>query len=264
MWGYINANVIAIAFAAIYVGTYLGAGFPIFANKQVPLAIVSVLIILVLNSVSFSLAGKANTIMVVGLAVTMVVYAVVGITHGQWDAGTMIPFFSQGSGGSAGFLAVVPTAMVAYGSIVAMAFMVSEVKDPNKTVPKSILIAMGLVVILFLLVLLATVGLVSAQFLEENPGNEIYSAVCGSVYKTGRYFMASEADLYLCDAGTFTTMLVVMALTSRAMQAAAEDGISAGQIGREQQSRRAGLRSNCDYHYQCGNFLFPAVLQKLL
>lgn len=27
-WGYINANIVAIAFAAIYVGTYLSVGFP--------------------------------------------------------------------------------------------------------------------------------------------------------------------------------------------------------------------------------------------
>lgn len=31
-WGYINANIVAIAFAAIYVGTYLSVGFPIFGE----------------------------------------------------------------------------------------------------------------------------------------------------------------------------------------------------------------------------------------
>lgn len=238
VWGYINANVIAIAFAAIYVGTYLGAGFPIFANKQVPLAIVSVLIILVLNSVSFSLAGKANTVMVVGLAVTMVIYAVVGITHGQWDAGTMVPFFTQGTGGSAGFLAVVPTAMVAYGSIVAMAFMVSEVKDPNKTVPKSILIAMGLVVILFLLVLLATVGLVSAQFLEENPGMRYIPLYAAAFTKLADIAWLPKLISISATLALFTTMLVVMALTSRAMQAAAEDGILPSKLA---ENNKAGV-----------------------
>ena len=73
-WGYINANIIAIAFAAIYVGTYLSVGFPIFANMQVPLAIISVLFVLILNSLKFSLTGKVNNLLVLGLAVSMIIY----------------------------------------------------------------------------------------------------------------------------------------------------------------------------------------------
>ena len=37
-WGYVNANIVAIAFAAIYVATYLGVGFPVFSRLQIPLS----------------------------------------------------------------------------------------------------------------------------------------------------------------------------------------------------------------------------------
>ena len=63
----------------------------------------------------------------------MIAYVVIAFVSGAWDGSTLVPFFTQGSGGSTGFLAMVPTAMTGYGSIVAMAFMVSEVKNPNKT-----------------------------------------------------------------------------------------------------------------------------------
>lgn len=138
-WGYINANIVAIAFAAIYVGTYLSVGFPIFGKLQIPLAIGSIILILVLNSMKFALAGKVNNLLVLGLALTMIAYVIIAFVSGAWDGSTLVPFFTQGSGGSTGFLAMVPTAMTGYGSIVAMAFMVSEVKNPNKNVPKSVL-----------------------------------------------------------------------------------------------------------------------------
>lgn len=76
-WGYINANIVAIAFAAIYVGTYLSVGFPVFANMQIPLAIISVVLISILNSVKFSIAGRANTTLVFGMVIAMVIYIVV-------------------------------------------------------------------------------------------------------------------------------------------------------------------------------------------
>ena len=147
-WGYINANIVAIAFAAIYVGTYLSVGFPVFANMQIPLALIAVAFITILNCANFALAGKVNNLLVLALVITMVAYIAISFGSGQWDANLLTPFFTQGSAGSTGFLAMVPTAMTGYGSIVAMAFMVSEVKNPNRNVPRSVLIAMILTVLM--------------------------------------------------------------------------------------------------------------------
>ena len=219
-WGYINANIVAIAFAAIYVGTYLSVGFPIFGKLQIPLAIGSIILILVLNSMKFALAGKVNNLLVLGLALTMIAYVVIAFVSGAWDGSTLVPFFTQGSGGSTGFLAMVPTAMTGYGSIVAMAFMVSEVKNPNKNVPKSVLIAMIIVLCLYLGIILATVGMVSAQFLMENPGMQFIPLYAAAFTKLAAILISIAALLAL-----LTTMLTVMSLTSRAIQATADKGL---------------------------------------
>ncbi|MGO5052930.1 APC family permease [Lachnospiraceae bacterium LCP25S3_G4] len=224
-WGYINSNIVAIAFAAIYVGTYLGVGFPIFANKQIPLAIASVAIIFILNTLKFSVAGKANTILVIGLAITLLIYAGVGLFTGHWDSAMLVPFFDQGAAGGSGFLAAVPTAMVGYGSIVAIAFMVSEVKDPNKNVPKSILIAMCIVFTLYLLVILSTVGLISAEYLKENPGMQFIPLYAAAFTKLMSIPWLAKLISISAVLALFTTMLVVMALTSRAIAATAEGGM---------------------------------------
>ncbi len=237
-WGYFNANVIAIAFAAIYVGTYLSVGFPIFENMQVPLAIAAVVFIFILNSIKFSLAGKMNNILVLGLVVCMLIYIGLAFGSGTWDGSMLSPFFSQGASGSTGFLAVVPTAMVGYGSIVAMAFMVSEVKNPNRNVPKSMLIAMILVVCLYLGIIISTVGMVSAGFLIENPGMAYIPLYAAAFTKLVAYPWISKVISLAALFALLTTMLAVMALTSRAIQASAEQGIFPKKLA---QTNKAGV-----------------------
>ena len=77
-----------------------------------------------------------------------------------------------GAGGALGFMSAVPIAMVAFGAIVAAAYMVGEIKNPRKTVPKAMAIAMTVVVVLYIAMITATLGLVTAGFLNtpENMG----------------------------------------------------------------------------------------------
>ncbi len=224
-WGYINANIVAIAFAAIYVATYLGVGFPVFANMQIPLAIGAIAFCFLLNILKFSVAGSLNNILVGALIITMLIFIVVGIFGGSWDSSLLTPFFSQGAAGSTGVLSVVPTAMVGYGSIVAIAFMVSEVKNPNKNVPKSIFIAMSIVVSLYVLIILSTVGLITAGFLTENPGMRFIPLYAASFTKLNAYPWISKVISISAVLALLTTMLVVIALTSRAIAATAQGGL---------------------------------------
>ena len=46
--------------------------------------------------------GKINTGLTIGLAVTMLIFVVVALTSGKWDASLMKPFFTQGAGGALG------------------------------------------------------------------------------------------------------------------------------------------------------------------
>lgn len=225
VWGYINANIAGIGFAAIYVATYLSVGFPIFKGLQVPMAIAAVLFCLVLNMLRISVAGKANTVLVVGLVATMLVFVGVGLFGGKWDAAMLTPFFTQGVKGPTGFMTAIPNAMVAYGSIVAIAFMVSEVKNPNKNVPKSIAIAMSIVVVLYVLILLTTVGLISAGFLDKNPGMRFIPLYAAAFTKLGAFAWIGKVISISAVLALLTTILVLIALTSRAIAAAAEGGM---------------------------------------
>lgn len=224
-WGYLNANVVGIAFAAIYVATYLSVGFPIFEGMQIPLAMGACLFCFILNILKVSVAGKANTILVILLTCTMIVFVIIGICSGNWDSSLLTPFFSQGVKGSTGFLSAIPNAMVAYGSIVAIAFMVSEVKNPNRNVPKSMCIAMGIVIVLYVMILLTTVGLITSGFLEENPGMRFIPLYAAAFTKLQAFPWLAKVISISAVLALLTTINVLIAITSRAVVAIADGGM---------------------------------------
>lgn len=224
-WGYINANIVAISFAAIYVGTYLSVSFPVLQNYGYLLSILSILFVFYLNSIKFSLLGKINIALVFVLVLTMLIYIVTGFSSPAWNAEQFVPFFTQGADGRFGFLTSVPIAMVAYGSIVSITFMAGKVENPKRNIPLSIAIALFIIVVLYLLIIATTLGLVSADFLKENPGMRyipLYAAAFTSLsnIKFLSYTISIAAFFAL-----ITTMLVVMNLTSLAIKEAGVSGI---------------------------------------
>lgn len=231
-WGYINANIAGIGFAAIYVSTYLGVGFPIFSGLQIPMAIAAVAFCFVLNALKFSVTGNASTVMVIGLVTTMLLFIGIGLFAGHWDAAQLTPFFTQGAMAQSGFISAVPTAMVAYGSIVAIAFMVSEVKNPNRNVPRSIFIAMSIVVVLYLLILLTTLGLVTAGFLDQNPGMRYIPLYAAAFTKLAAFPWIAKLISVAAVLALLTTIIVLIALTSRAIAAVADSGMIPRGLGK--------------------------------
>ena len=241
VWGYINGNIVAIAFAAIYVATFLGVGFPVFADYQVPLAVAACVLTCVVNLFGLAVTGKANTVLVGGLALTMIIFVVVGLSSGQWDSALLTPFFSQGASGATGFLTSVPNAMMAYGSVVAIAFMVGEVRNPNRNVPKSMMIAMGIVVVLYLLVIVTVLGLQSAQYFNDNPGMRFIPLYAVAFTKLAHVPWLSKAISISAVLALLTTMIVLIALTSRAVAATAAGGLLPNGLTKVTEKSRAPI-----------------------
>jgi amino acid transporter len=241
-WAYLFGCISGAAFSAIYVGTYLGVAFPLFANIQVQLAIATVIICGVLNVVNFAVTGKINTILTVLLIFTLVAFCFIAFTTGSWDAANFKPFFTQGTGGKTGFISSVPIAMIAYGTIVAVAFMVGEIKDPNKTVPKAMTIAMAIVVVLYLLVIVATLGLISSNYLQENPGMAYIPLYAAAFAKLSNIVWLPALVSISAVLALFTTTIVTMALSARAIQACALQGILPKKLG--ENHRKTGVPVN--------------------
>ena len=231
-WAYLCSCWGGAAFSAIYVGTYLSVAFPALANLQVPLALLATLLCGVLNVFKISVTGKVSIIMTGTLVVTMLIFIGVGLCGGQWDGALLTPFFTQGAQGRFSFLSAIPIAMVAYGSIVAVAFMVGEIKDPNKNVPRAMVIAMSIVITVYSLVMLTTLGLVTAGFLQQNPEMTYIPLYAAAFTKLAHIPWLPALISISATLALLTAMLVLIALASRTVQAAAMSGILPKVLGK--------------------------------
>ena len=224
-WSYLFGCIGGAAFSVYYIGYYMGQGFPALAGATTIISVIAAVVCGLLILLNISATGKVNFGLTVGLAATMVIFIVVAFGSGNWNAANFSPFIGQGAGGSLGFVSAIPIAMLAYGAIVAVAFMVDEIKNPRKTIPKSMVIGMTVTVILYVMMIVATLGLVTAQFLAENP-NFTYAPMVGAAISG---LMATPwimtVIVIAAVLALITTVLVVMLLAARTFQAAAGGGL---------------------------------------
>ena len=222
-WGSMVTNVIAIAFAAIYVGTYLSVAFKWAANYQIPLAITSILICLVFNIIKFQTAGKLNNIIVGFLLLTILIYVFACFLSGKYDFSGFSPFFTQGIKGYKGFISAIPIAIIGYSSINAMAFMVSDVKNPDKTVSKAMFISISVVITIYLLVICATLGLITADYLVKNESMRFIPLFAACFTKMQDIPWLVEVVSIASVIALMTTMNVCVSLNARTLQASSQD-----------------------------------------
>ncbi|MCQ2396721.1 MAG: APC family permease [Lentisphaeria bacterium] len=223
-WSTILTNIVAIAFSAIYVGVYLGVAFPKAGSLQIPLALVSVLACMVMNLMSMKLTGKINTVIVMALLAAIIVYVCRAFGSEAYSTAMLKPFFTQGIGGPLGFLKGIPIAIIGYSGIIALAFMAGEVRHARRTIPLSMMCAVVFVALIYVLMLLATSGLVSAEFLKENEGMRFIPVFAACFTKLSDSPWLSGVVSVAAVLALLTTMLVCVSINARAIQAAGEDG----------------------------------------
>ena len=240
-WGYIVANIIATAFSAITIGNFMGQGFglssdPLFSflgiefTWTVVLAVLGTLFCMILNLMKITDAGKFNNILVGLLSIGILVFVGFAFWGKRSDGSPAFTaayfqnFFTTAKGIS-GMFSSIPIASVAFGSCVSISFMVGEVKNPNKTIPQSLLIGLIIVLVLYLLMIIATIGTCSDSLFQSVAFLE-FAPQFGAIFMDGlvAYPWLAKLIAVLAFIALITTMLVVIALNSRAMQAVSASG----------------------------------------
>jgi len=220
-WSYLNSYCFGAAFSAVYVAQYLMIAFPFFSNV-ILWAVVWCIGCIFLASFNITASGKANLIMVAGIIVILAAFFFIGLPH--FNMSNFSNFFTSGTGGALGTVKAIPTAMLAYGAIITLAFLSSSVRNPNKTIPKAMVIAMAVTVFLYCITIFAMVAMLNISYFESNPGMvyvPIYAvawSVLGNIpWLPGAISIAAVLALT-------STLLVLLLASSWTMQAAAEAG----------------------------------------
>lgn len=231
-WGSNLTNIVAIAFGAIYIGTYLSLAFPWAANYQISLALAAILVAFFLNSIRFTTTGKINNIVVSALITTILIYVFAAFSSKNFKTEYFFPFFTQGIDGAMGFINAVPIAIIGYSSINAMAFMVSEVKKPDTTISKSMFVAISIVICTYALVILSTLGLITAEFLTQKPEMRFIPLFAACFTKMGNLPWLSGIISFSACLALMTTIIVCVSTNSRTLQAASNDGLLPSFLGK--------------------------------
>lgn len=173
-WAWLNTTLFGTAFSAICVSTYLQEFLPavrdnVLLQKMIPL--VWIFFIWWLNAKSINAMGKIHNKLTVCLMFILAVYVVLGIFNGS--NGNLQPFVG-GTMGGMGILAGIPIAMLSYGSIIAVASFAGEIANPKKNVPKIMVTAVSITLVMFGLILFATFRMAPVKDFLADPGRQYY------------------------------------------------------------------------------------------
>lgn len=229
-WSWLNVSILGTAFSAIFVSNYLGSILPIASQHQVIVALLWIGLCWILNVLGISFMGRINLILTFSLIGVCLIYVFTGIPNVSFS--NFSPFIGQGALGSKGILTSIPMAMLAYGSIIAIASVAEEIENPKKTIPKAMGYSVLITVVMYSLILITTFGLTSSK---EFIGNEfaMYAPLHYVVVTAlkGKMWLSSLVSIGALLAIT-TTMLVLIMDAGRTVMAVAKSGFLPKSLGR--------------------------------
>ncbi len=224
-WSWLNSTIFGTAFAAICVSTYLQEFIPAVKGStalQRIIPLVWILFVWWLNAKSIDAMGKIHNKLTICLVFVLGLYVILGLVNG--NNANLQPFVG-GTMGGMGIAAGIPIAMLSYGSIIAVASFAGEIRDPKKNVPKIMVTAVSLTVLMFSLILLATFRMALVQDFLADPGRQYYplSYALGKAL-TGKYaWIVSIVPLGALLA-LMTNMCILVLDASRTVSAVARSG----------------------------------------
>jgi APA family basic amino acid/polyamine antiporter len=233
-WGYlvgwmqtadyiIGAAAVAIGFAA-YFAYFLGMASTTLILIGVAIALSVALVLL--NIRGMQEAAGTNSILVLLKIIALLIFVAVGgsylFSHGS--SGNYSPFFPNGIGGMLNGAAIIFFAFVGFNTVTVIA---EEVKNPEKNVPRALLISFFVSLVLYLGVSIVSLGLLNWQLLSTSQAPlEAALAVA-----TSNIFILK----YISLAALFATASVVLSSIfggSRAIFAMARQGVLPHRLAR--------------------------------
>jgi len=143
----------------------------------------------ILNILGVKEAAKFQVTLVIGLLALLMFYLFIGTQ--SMEAHKILPFVPNG------WRAVFSTAgfvFISYGGVLKIAAVAEEVKNPGKTIPKGMILALVSITVLYTLVVLVTAGVLDASKLD-NSLHPIYDGAVAFFGKPGGILMAIAAIL---------------------------------------------------------------------
>jgi APA family basic amino acid/polyamine antiporter len=152
-WMWIFSNIFVGAAVSLGFASYFVALFPSLSIKVVAIVVCSFFTIL--NLVGIRRSAMINSILV--SAKVLILLFFIGFGFFYVTGSNFVPFAPNGSLGVLQGSALI---FFAYAGFARITLLAEEVKDPSRTIPRSILLALGISTVIYLLTSFVAVGLV--------------------------------------------------------------------------------------------------------
>lgn len=192
-WMFVASKLAAAGTVAIGIGGYFARLVP---NVDPRLASgAAVLLLTIANYVGIRKAGTLNLVIVSVTILTLLYFVAGGLS--SFDSANLTPFFAKGPASVVEAAAILFFAYTGYGRIATLA---EEVREPERTIPRAIMLSLGLSVTLYAAVALVAVGAVGAEAL----------AATSSPLTVAAEGMRAPGLTFVLGVGAVTAMLGVL------------------------------------------------------
>jgi APA family basic amino acid/polyamine antiporter len=182
-WMWMISNIFAGAAVSLGFAYYITAVFP--TSHASLLAAIIVMAFTSINFFGVRQSANINNFLVAAKLAILTFFFVFGLAH--VNSANFSPFVASGTGVLYGAFYI----FFAYGGFARVAMVAEEVKDPERNVPRAILLSLAISTIFYIIVGFVAVGLVGANRLSNSN-----SPLADAIGATG-----SNAAVYLVSAG---------------------------------------------------------------
>lgn len=153
--GYTFGWVFGITVSALAIAGYLGTVIPAASGHTVGIALLAIVLAGGVNLLGIEITSRANLVLSAILLAILLVFVAAGLSHA---APTNYQPFVTGTAGS--FLAAIQIATTAYGAWTVVPAAAGDIRNPTQTVPRAILLSLGIVIVVYTSVITALHGIV--------------------------------------------------------------------------------------------------------
>lgn len=158
-WAFVAGKTASCAAMALTIGVYLWPG------QARPVAVVAVLAVTVVNLGGIAKTARATRWLVAATLTVLVAVTAVGLTTGSADASRLAD--TAGTTGY-GVLGAAGLLFFAFAGYARIATLGEEVRDPERTIPRAVPLALGLVLLVYLALAGVTLSVLGADRLAAS------------------------------------------------------------------------------------------------
>ena len=151
------------AFSLVGLSAYLYVLIEVDSSFTKTIALLALLLILLLNVFGVKKVEKTQLVIVSISLLSLI--AIVFFGFGSFDSKLMEPVFLDGS---SGFISGVAFLYISYAGVTKIAAVAGEIKNPEKNLPKTMIISLFLITTVYVFVALVLVGNIDASILSTD------------------------------------------------------------------------------------------------